>query len=82
MYKSLPLALILGLAASPALADRPPADALPLSEIVQMIEAERDVAYFEEVEWDDDGHWEIEYIEPNGRKIEIEVDPRTGRVRN
>ena len=82
MYKLLPLALVLGLGASPALADRPPADALPLSEIIQMVEAAQAVDYFEDVEWDDDGYWEIDYVDTDGRKIEIDVDPRTGAIRN
>lgn len=64
----------------PALA-APPADALPLSRIVAGIEAAGDVAWFEEVEWDDDGYWEIEYRRPDGAKVEIKVDPVTGAVR-
>lgn len=64
----------------PALA-APPADARPLSEIVAGIEASGDVAWFEEVEWDDDGYWEIEYRRPDGAKVEIKVDPLTGAVR-
>ena len=81
MYKLLPLALVVGLAAGSALADGRPRDALPLLEVIRLVEAERDVAYVKEVEWEEDGYWEIAYVNSNGRAIEIEVDPRTGHIR-
>lgn len=69
--------------ALPAWADPPPPDAQPLSRIIQTLEQQRDVAYFDEVEWDDDdGHWEIEYVASDGAKVEIEVDPVSGQVRD
>ena len=62
--------------------DAPPSDAQPLSQILQALEQARDVAYFEEVEWDDDdGYWDIEYVDGNGAEVEIEVDPVSGQVR-
>jgi hypothetical protein len=68
--------------ALPAAADAPPPDALPLSQILQALEQERNVAWFEEIEWDDDdGDWEIEYVDRNGAEVEIEVDPVSGRPR-
>ena len=80
----LPLAALplLGLLifAPPALA-APPSDAKPLSEIIKMLEDREDVAYFEEVEWDDDGHWDIEYVRSGGGEVEIEVDPVSGQPR-
>ncbi len=59
----------------------PPADSLPLSEIVAMIEAEADTAWVKEVEWDSDGYWEIEYYTDDGREVEVEIDPVTGYSR-
>jgi hypothetical protein len=83
MHRLTMTALALALVATPALADRPPADALPLSEIVRMVEEARDVDYVKEVDWDDDDdHWEIEYVREGGGEVEIEVDPRTGRIRD
>ena len=67
--------------ALPAAADAPPPDALPLSQILQALEQQRDIAYFEDVDWDDDGHWEIEYVDGTGAEVEIEVDPVSGEVR-
>lgn len=58
----------------------PPADALPLSQILAEIEARDSVAHFEEIEWDDDGHWEIEYRRSDGARVEMEVDPVTGAI--
>ncbi len=82
MHRLALAALGLALAAPPALADPPPADALPLSEIIRMVEQARDVAYIKEVDWDDDGYWEIEYVRQGGGEVEIEVDPRDGRIRD
>lgn len=74
------LALVLGLAA-PALADPPPPDALPLSEVLARLEATGNVRYFDDIEWDDDGYWEIDYVAVGGEKVEIEVDSVSGAVR-
>ena len=69
-------------AALPAAADAPPPDALPLSQILQALEQQGDVAYFDEIDWDDDdGHWDIEFVNRDGAEVEIEVDPVSGRVR-
>lgn len=59
----------------------PPASALPLSQIIAQIEANNDVAYFDEIEWDDDGYWEVEYIRPDGAKVSMILDPLTGAPR-
>ncbi len=65
--------------AQPAWADRPPSDALPLSQVLRMLEDQHGVAFFDEVEWDNDGYWEIDYIARDGARREIRVDPRTGQ---
>lgn len=59
----------------------PPADAMPLSEIVALIEAEPGTAWIEEVEWDSDGYWEVEYHTDDGRKVEVKLDPVSGEPR-
>ncbi|MFN3685300.1 PepSY domain-containing protein [Salinarimonas sp.] len=81
MRTSLPLAfgMLVALAtAAPGAHARPPADALPLSEVLATLEGTGDVAYFDEVEWDDDGYWEIDYVRPDGGRVELRVDPTTG----
>jgi hypothetical protein len=65
LFAALAFALAL---ASPALAAPPPADAKP-------------VTYFDEVEWDDDGYWEIEYLSKAGTKTKLRVDPISGQRR-
>jgi hypothetical protein len=69
------------LAAFPAAADAPPADAKPLSQILQTLEQQGNVAYFDEVDWDDDGYWEIEYVDRSGNRVEIRLDPVSGQAR-
>lgn len=77
----LAVALVLGLTA-PALADPPPPDALPLSEVLVRLEATGNVRYFDDIEWDDDdGYWDIDYVAVGGEEVEIEVDPVSGAVR-
>lgn len=73
------LAAVAGL--SPAAFAQPPQDAKPLSEILSGIEARGDVAYFDEVEWDDDGYWDITYYRVNGGKVDVEIDPVSGEAR-
>lgn len=72
----------LALSAAPTLADRsPPANALPLSAIVTALEAEYDIQFIDEIEWDDDGYWEVEFYTADGAKVELKIDPVTGAPR-
>jgi hypothetical protein len=66
---------------APAFAAGPPSGALPLSEIIRSFEETGEVAYFDEIEWDDDGYWEIEYRRTDGATVEVKVDPLTGEPR-
>lgn len=66
---------------SPAFAAGPPPGSIPLSDIILSFEETGDVAYFDEIEWDDDGYWEIEFRRPDGAKVEIKIDPLTGEAR-
>ena len=58
--------------AAAAFAAAPPADALKLSEIVAKVEAHAaaDLAYVDEVDWDDDGYWKVEYKTQTGAEVE------------
>lgn len=72
----------LALSAAPAAADRtPPADAMPLSAIVSALETQYDIQFIDEIEWDDDGYWEVEFYTNDGAKVELELDPVTGESR-
>jgi hypothetical protein len=84
MFRKLIVSLTAALlmAGAPALAQSaPPEGALPLSEVIAQIEATEGVHFIDEVEWDDDGYWEIEYYLRNGTKVEVKIDPVTGAVR-
>lgn len=76
-----PLAAALMIPAA-AIAAPPPAGALKLSEIVTRVEAHAsaDLAYIDEVKWDDDGYWEVEYKNAQGAEIDLRVDPVSGTV--
>ncbi len=65
-------------AAQPATA-APPADAKPLSAIIETLEANADVAHVADVEWDDKGYWEVDYVRKDGSKVEVKLDPVTGQ---
>ena len=56
----------------------PPANAKPLSAIVQSIE-DRGLGAIREIEFDE-GFWEVE-LRRDGRNIKLYVDPRTGETR-
>lgn len=84
MPRFAPLLLVLCAAtlAAPSLAaDRPPANGKPLSEIVRAMEQRDDFSYFDEIEWDEDGYWEVEYFTKDGAKRELRIDPVSGEAR-
>jgi hypothetical protein len=71
------LAGLVGAAAANA-ADVPPADKLSPAEIVRSLESAgyKDV---HDVEFDD-GHYEADAVSPAGVAVDLDVDPRTGKV--
>ena len=34
---------------------------------------------FTEVEWDDDGYWDIEFISTQNRRASVRIDPFSGK---
>lgn len=61
----------------------PPAGAMKLSAIIGALEARvgDGLAYIDEVDWDDDGYWEVEYKGTDGSSTEVKLDPATGEPR-
>lgn len=61
----------------------PPAGALPLSRIIASVEtsAGANLAFIDEVDWDDDGYWEIEYRTTDNREVKVRIDPVSGQPR-
>jgi len=73
------LAPALLLLAAPALAQNlPPANSLPLSQVIAGVEQTQPVRVFTEVDWDDDGYWDIEFVTTDNRRASIRIDPVTG----
>lgn len=73
------------LVAAPALAETPPpSNAKKLSEIIAGVESQagESLAYIDEVDWDDDGYYEIEYRTTDGKKVKVRLDPVSGEARN
>ncbi|MDO5705992.1 MAG: PepSY domain-containing protein [Paracoccus sp. (in: a-proteobacteria)] len=67
-----------------AMADEvPPVGAMKLSQVVAMVEeqAGTQLAFIKEVDWDDDGYWDVEYRTTAGDKVELKLDPVTGAAR-
>lgn len=58
--------------------DLPPRDTLPLSQIVAGLEANPTIGVIEEIDWDDDGYWDVEVVGADDRSRSIRVDPVTG----
>ena len=57
----------------------PPANAKPLSEIIKAAE-DKGYKVISEVEFDD-GVWEIEAHQPDGKEVHVKVDPLSGAIR-
>lgn len=78
----LALSFVVGSATLAEARDRqPPDDAMPLSQIVAKIEQRPDFRYIDEIEWDDDGYYEIEYRTKEGGEVKLKLDPKTGEQR-
>lgn len=58
--------------------ETPPANAKPLSVIIKALE-DQDYKTITEVSFDD-GQWEIEIHQANGKEIEVHVDPVSGHI--
>ena len=57
-----------------------PEDAMALSGIVAALEARDDYNRLHELEWDDDGALEVPCHRNDGGKIDVEIDPVSGKL--
>ena len=78
MPRLLVLAVPLLLAAPAFAQSLPPQGAQPLSQVIAGVEKTEPVRAFTEVEWDDDGYWDIEFVNQDNRRASIRIDPMTG----
>jgi uncharacterized membrane protein YkoI len=67
------------LASDPGMGSQVPRDQwLPLDKVERMV---RSRGYeVRKIEIDDDGYYEVKAIDPDGRRVEAEVDPVTGKI--
>lgn len=59
----------------------PPENAMKLSEIIAKIEQRDQFRYIDEVDWDEEGYYEVTYYTSDKAKVEIKIDPATGEPR-
>lgn len=81
MRLSLPLAAALMMPLPLMAQDRPPADGTPLSQMLATIEQEENFGFFDDIDWDDDGYYDVEYYTTDGREVKVRLDPVTGAPR-
>jgi len=77
------VALALGsLLGSPAHAQTapavPPENSIKLSEIIAKVEKRPQFRYVGQIDWDQDGYYDITYYTTDKAKVEIKIDPKTG----
>ncbi len=59
----------------------PPEGAIKLSEIVAKVEKRDQFRYVSEIEWNEDGYYDVIYHTADKAKVEIKIDPKTGQAR-
>lgn len=57
----------------------PPQGSLKLSEIIAKIEKRDQFQYVSEIDWNEDGYYDITYRTNDKAKVEIKIDPKTGQ---
>jgi hypothetical protein len=76
----LPLATLALAVPAVALA-APPQGARPASEVIRQVEQRPDFGHLRDLEWDNDGYWEVEYVTREGARIKLRLDPLSGEPR-
>lgn len=59
----------------------PPENALKLSEIIAKIETRDQFRYIDEIDWEEDGYYDVIYFTSDKAKVEIKIDAVTGMPR-
>ena len=67
--------------AQSAPAPLPPENVLKLSEIIAKVEQRDQFRYVSEVDWDEEGFYDVIYFTSDKAKVEIKIDPVTGQPR-
>jgi hypothetical protein len=59
--------------------DVPPDKAMRLSQIVANVEGRDGFRYIDEIEWDEDGYYDVVYFTTDKAKVEMKFNPVTGQ---
>ena len=59
----------------------PPDNALKLSAIIATVEQRDAFHYVSDVEWNDDGYYDVVYFTTDKAKVEMKIDAVTGKTR-
>ena len=59
----------------------PPANAMSLSAIIATVEGRAGFQYVYSVEWNDDGYYDVIYYTDDKAKVEMLLDPVTGKAK-
>ena len=59
----------------------PPDSALKLSAIIATVEQRDGFHYVDDVEWNDDGYYDVVYFTTDKAKVEMKIDAVTGKTR-
>ena len=80
--RTLALASLLVLAASGALAQtdasKPPGNAKKLSALIADVEKRDKFQHVDEIQWSDQGYYDMIYLTSDKAKVEIKLDPVSG----
>jgi Peptidase propeptide and YPEB domain len=57
----------------------PPPNAKKLSEIIATVEKRDQFHYVSEIDWSEEGYYDITYFTSDKAKVEIKIDPMTGQ---
>ena len=59
----------------------PPENALKLSAIIATVEQRDAFHYVSDIEWNDDGYYDVVYFTTDKAKVEMKIDAVTGKTR-
>jgi hypothetical protein len=59
----------------------PPEKSLRLSEIIAKVEQRDQFHYIDEIDWDEEGVYDVIYYTSDKAKVEIKIDPVTGEAK-
>ena len=60
---------------------QPPQGGLKLSQIIAKVEAREGFAYISDIEWSQNGYYDVVYMTNDKAKVELHLDPVSGSTR-